>query len=417
MAWTNSFLRSAWTQLKNWRLRKSWALVLVVALVFLTSVAFRIRNVVLSPAPSHPPLTSDIVALHEILRPPRSYPPTLSRSTTTTTSDTGSARITGTTDDHSNTVQHPVPDITGGNIVISGSSSNNASASCRRILLIVIFNHYFPGNIAILEGMYGDGFASIVFYADAADTDRGVHGVDMSRGFYQQRAISHAIRTHPDFDGYVWLGDDVLMNHYRLLALVNQHKLVLAGPDVEKYCVHNVTRPECDRKNSSHWNEPEGRVVAVQIMRDLPAAYGWQLDASLGCSSCLRKGMSDSGYIPRGRCSEFLMLAHIFRDIFFEYAIPSIFMLMSAGIDNIMIAPAYYSWSADAQERFRDVETHVRSSADLVFAHPIKLHSQAQRQMALDWLAVRKRASGWKRSRRRSRRKHSHVTDALCVKF
>eukprot|EP00117_Sycon_ciliatum_P017172 scpid78099/ scgid16284/ len=374
----NCFQLFALTQWKRFHLCKSVPLVLVTAL--LTIAALRLRSTTSTP----------IVSKHR-LRPAQPGSSSDLEVVELASEHGGTSGRTGSDAAGGSNVERPSSG------VVASRAKGGSSAHCgRRVLLIVIFNHYFPGNIAVLKDLYGDGFSDIVFYADAADRGRDVHGMNTTSGFYQQRAISHAVRAHPGFDGYVWLGDDVLMDHYKLLPMLDDDRLVLAGPDQEKYCVRNGTRPFCFHGDPVHWPGPEGRRAAAAVLERLPTPYLGRFEQALGCSDCLRKGVSDAGYIPLARRAEFLLLAEICKDLFFEFAIPSIFLLMSRGLENIMVAPAYYSWSTAGKERYEQVESQLRNNPDLVFAHPIKLRNHLQREVAFRWLSGRKQVSARK---------------------
>ena len=259
----------------------------------------------------------------------------------------------------------------------------NGARTCKKLLLIVIFNFPFSKNVPVLRLLYGDVFSKILFYADKADAKWNVAKIDVREGFFQHRVVADAMRRYPSYDGYMWIGDDVLLNYPFTLTQLNMSKLWLAGPDEVCFCTSNVERDLC--RQHWQWEQQSGYSAAVNAVMHLPAKFKSRISDAFGNTGCLMKGASDAGYIPAHYVSEFMLLADIFRSVFFEFAIPSTFLLLSPGRESISFAKCFYSWGFNATARFLEVERAWNSTIEYV--HPVKLSSLTQRTAAGHWLA------------------------------
>ncbi|XP_065189038.1 uncharacterized protein LOC135819712 [Sycon ciliatum] len=284
--------------------------------------------------------------------------------------------------------------------------NNREQKACKGILLVVIFNFPYFKNVPMLRDMYGDTFSKVVFFADESDEALDVHAVALEKGYFQHRAVSAAMLMYPGYDGYLWTGDDVLLDPYKMLSTLNMDQLWLAGYDDSVYCVEDGTKPACT--HHEHWDGllrngersskedtgAEGRTAARLALARLPAPYRKRSRNALRCEDCFLKGPSDVGYVPRAKVSEFLLTSLFFHDIFFEFAVPTMFLLLAPGRSNMEVPAAFYSWAKNPDERFNEVATSWKSGR-FIFVHPVKLSVPVQRESAFKWLAQAKLNSRW----------------------
>ena len=77
----------------------------------------------------------------------------------------------------------------------------------------------------MIEELYGEVFTKIVYYPHKERSDLGVHGVPINKGFFQHIAVANAMHRYLDYDGYLWIGDDVFLNYAVIFNKMNFSKV------------------------------------------------------------------------------------------------------------------------------------------------------------------------------------------------
>ena len=89
----------------------------------------------------------------------------------------------------------------------------------------------------MIEKLCGEVFTNIVYYSDVERSDLGVHGVPFNHGVFQHIAVADAMHRYPDYGGYLWIGDDVFLNHALLFNKMNFSKVWVDGVDKAYLCL------------------------------------------------------------------------------------------------------------------------------------------------------------------------------------
>eukprot|EP00117_Sycon_ciliatum_P041539 scpid42878/ scgid30364/ len=257
--------------------------------------------------------------------------------------------------------------------------NNRAVNGCKRVLLIIIFNFPYFDNIPLIKQLYGKAFSKLVFYADVGDSAMGVHQSNVQEGFYQHRTIAQAMHEYPGYDGYMWIADDVMLNYHAVLSVLDASMVWRGGTDFVPYYLNSTTAAV----PSWHWTQRFGRLAAYNAYHCLPPKYLRRMKNALGCVNCFVKGVSDVGYVPARFVPDFKFLAYMFREVFFEFAIPSLLQLASPESNVIDGEKGHYSWG-NTSERYR--QARAVWNPTMHFIHPMKLSIPEQRQDVLDWL-------------------------------
>ena len=272
----------------------------------------------------------------------------------------------------------------GGNTNVK-SESRREPSSCLRLLLIVIFNSEFFENIPVIEKLYGEFFTKIVYYSDVEHSDLGVHGVPFNHGVFQHIAVADAMHRYPDYDGYLWIGDDVFLNHALLFKKMNFSKVWVDGVDKAYLCLF----ADASQYNLGHWWKTMGKAATAEAYACLPAVYKNRFPERLNCHHCATNNAADVGYIPKRYRAQFLELAFVFRHVFFEIAIPTFVRVITDEADDVMtFQHSVYVWE-NPWNKSAIVRQHWNTNVE--FMHPVKFSDPENLKMLIPWqLEVRK---------------------------
>ena len=97
-------------------------------------------------------------------------------------------------------------------------SLNAFKEKFKNILLIINFNSPYYDNVGFLQELYGQFFSKIIFYGDKGSHPE-VTSFNTEKGFFLAPVITDALVRYPDFDGYIFLQDDCILNVWNCLSL------------------------------------------------------------------------------------------------------------------------------------------------------------------------------------------------------
>ena len=259
------------------------------------------------------------------------------------------------------------------------SEARREPSSCLRLLLIVIFNSEFFKNIPVIEKLYGEFFTNIVYYSDVEHSDLGVHGVPSNHGVFQHIAVADAMHRYPDYDGYLWIGDDVFLNHALLFNKMNFSKVWIDGADKAYLCLF----ADASQYNLGHWLKEMGKVATAEAYACLPNVYRDRFPERLNCHHCATNNAADVGYIPQRYRTQFLELAYVFRHVLFEIAIPTLVRVMTDEADDVMtFQHSVYVWE-NPWNKSAIVRQHWNTNVE--FMHPVKFSDPENLKMLTPW--------------------------------
>lgn len=185
-------------------------------------------------------------------------------------------------------------------------------------LLIINYNHPYYQTIPFLEKIYSPVFPHIVFYGE--NSHHQVIAIDHNKGFWGHNVIADAMIRFPDFDGYICIQDDCLMNFWNFARL-----------DKNKIWFNPFTIIPRDTAYSSWqwWNTPYGKKALNQALDKLPASSLQRLESNIGKNN-IGYGWSDFVYIPARLASKYIELCDCFNNpqVFVELAIPNILLCL-----------------------------------------------------------------------------------------
>jgi len=214
-------------------------------------------------------------------------------------------------------------------------------------LLVIHYNHAYFKTIPFLKELYSS-FPHIVFYGETPSEALApiaepflseVNLIPTRQGYFLSRVVADALTRYPDYKGYLFIQDDVMLNLWNFNRL-DKDKIWFAPGYT------NLTQspplswdPTFDKKQTRFeffnyprdawwgWFQIEYGIPMVEkvlpLLSDQDRAL---LTHNIGEEG--RVGMvCDVFYIPQRLNQDAIRLAHIYRDVFCEIAIP---MLLSS---------------------------------------------------------------------------------------
>ena len=249
---------------------------------------------------------------------------------------------------------------------------------CPRLLLVVVFNELYYKNIPFLEQLYGRAFqGNIVYYGPKEDAHANVtECTGHWHGYLQQRCIVMAMKRFPDFDGYVWIGDDAILNIYRFFQATDLEKIWTMRLDQGWDLGPRVKIFGALPKIPWNWGSPDiGMPQMRTVYSNMPEKYKKRMEPRFGYGASVVTAWSDAGYIPGKYKAVFIKLAELMKSVTFECAIPTILRLM---VDS-------------PKEEIVEFEGVYLAQYEKVWPpyspilHPVKFSSAITRQKTLDW--------------------------------
>ena len=278
---------------------------------------------------------------------------------------------------------------------------NKVKSSCLRnafsdIVLVIVYNFPLYSSIPTLSGLYKNAFPTIMFCGAKESKEHNVEWVGhIFRGYFGYACMSRAMEKYPAYEGYLLIGDDVILNYWNLIEM--DRNKIWEGPKVP--ILSEYTQPE----KWSWWNSIYGKSSCQKAYEEIWVLYNSSTTETLSTMSSLSvngtghsrgvlgnikgsidlskqnrnwtflcpRGRSDIFYLPRKFADEFKTLSHIFHKYrtFLEIAVPAICRIIDKE-DNFEDIPGIYMPGVgDKQSEF----LWRIYNPTLAFIHPFKL--------------------------------------------
>ena len=182
------------------------------------------------------------------------------------------------------------------------------------------------------------------------------------------------MEDHPDFDGYLWIGDDVWLNFPQLLTQMDLDKIWL-NPENET----NYLDPQRSKKGW-HWSAYFGLPAWRKHYASISERFRRRSKYAFGEDNMVIKSYSDVVYIPKRFMTDFIAVARLVPDVIFETAVPTALHLISRKEDHQYFSDALYLWYGGERTHVWDYWSVQRS-----FIHPIKLSDRKLRGLSTNW--------------------------------
>jgi hypothetical protein len=240
------------------------------------------------------------------------------------------------------------------------------------ILLIINYNFAHYESIPLLREIYSAYFADIVFYGPEEYPE--VHVVKHHKGYLSYLCIADAMKRYPNFDGYLFLMDDCILNVW-LVPPLDATKVWLG--DIP-YLMNRTRWLEVHLNRREHaspawwWWLEWGYEATLKSYHAIAENYRKMLEINWGPFSVVT-AYSDIVYIPAQYREQFLELAPIFGSnrVFLELALPTIISCFERG-NNIVWLTGFATDRKNPPEYF--------SKRDF-FNHPVKLSFSANKDL------------------------------------
>ena len=261
-------------------------------------------------------------------------------------------------------------------------SPKEKGTNCR-ILVIVIFNTPKYDHVPFLRKLYEPFFTSVVFYGTNHSTS-ATFGVQVAKktpgylGNFQHFVISQATVEFPDYDGYLWVADDLVFNFKEAFKFLNPNKLWFS----KKFYGEKYSPNIHSNRTDWWWPRAIGLPAARLLYGCIPEVYRARSSRWFGGPDRLTLCESDFGYIPRRFVEDFRVLAYSLRNVFMEITLPSTFYLMSNSTDDFEVVsrPPYLAtwlWGNERSAVFQKL------TKNTLILHAVKLSKNPNNQRRL----------------------------------
>jgi len=203
----------------------------------------------------------------------------------------------------------------------------------KEVLIVVTYNSPFYDNIDIINRLYENVFGIVVHCGIEANGGNGMQPdiiADVGNGHRGYVCMARAIEKYPDFQGYLYVNDDMIVNWWRLLEF--DRKKVWQGPKQVEF--NQDAYGEIVNKEWMWWTYPIGLPAcqkSYEILKGLAketndfnaeTALKIYLKNGEGRPRC-GKGWSDFFYVPKHLAKTAQKLLEIYEKnkLFLEMAV------------------------------------------------------------------------------------------------
>ena len=259
---------------------------------------------------------------------------------------------------------------------------------CFRLLLIVIFNrsgHY--RNVGFLKQLYGTAFEHMVFYGPLPVPPGGeVVGSklkpNMLFGDFQHMTVLQAVDENPNYDGYLWIGDDVWLNYPQLLSTMDFNKIWLNAKNLTYFLDDKKPNPGPKTQKLFQWANSVAMPNVRKTYHKIPGNFRNRTEYAFGSPEAVIQSFSDVVYVPRRFVADFKSIAEAMEQVIFEIVVPTALNLASRKEDIQYFSNALYLWHGGERERLHEFWNVNRS-----FIHAVKWSNITKQNMAKKWMA------------------------------
>ena len=243
-------------------------------------------------------------------------------------------------------------------------------------LLVVHFNHPFYGNIEFIKKLYSPILPNIVFYGEKAHPE--IHVVETHYGYLFTRVMADAMRRYPQYEGYLFLQDDCIINIWNCYTLdsnkiwyavrFNADRNTVPSPSEKFELALDISQDHIPT-DWDWWASNWGVVPAREAIGNLTSTQRVFLEKNAGRNRIVGC-VCDMFYVPQRFRNQVISLALNFKDIFCEIAVPTLLCCLDP-ISNWEQLKMLWTFALDPYP------------AQFTWIHPIKLSQPSNRAQLL----------------------------------
>ncbi|XP_067664740.1 uncharacterized protein [Haliotis asinina] len=245
------------------------------------------------------------------------------------------------------------------------------------LLLIIVFNRPHYANLEFLQTVYGLRFPHVVYcgtnkdkfqyYTKLFRTHLTFIEVAIGRGWFAQNCLIQAMKIQYTVDGYLYIGDDVLLNVWNIRTL----------PFDRLWLVNSSVLQPCDKTKWMWFSNPKVGLKTYQtalatlkaVDTDKYDTFKEMIWRNSKKKDALFYGASDIAYVPARYKDEVLYYMEHFSK--FSLFVEIIFHTVFGGIEeweNVVKIPGTYLWYDGKRAHFDKYYNKHN-----VFLHPVKI--------------------------------------------
>jgi len=234
--------------------------------------------------------------------------------------------------------------------------------------ILVVFNFnsngYSSNLIPKLKKLYGEVFPNMVFFSSG---DKGTFNEDITTkykdyvqvqypGLFSYISMAGAIERFPNYEGYLFIQDDLLLNFWNMKSLNFSKIWTHYGWPLTPFQNEVLVAPEEDVEKELPYSAlywvwwPNFWETCKQTWKKLEPKDQEKLRRNYNGSAIFTSMFSDVFYIPRHLAQKFAKLARIFRkeDVHLEITVPTIiYGLLRDENEDILRFGGKSLWSVD----------------------------------------------------------------------
>lgn len=250
-----------------------------------------------------------------------------------------------------------------------------------KTLVVSNFIHPYYKNVAFLRELYG--FPHMRFYGDEKwPTPAEVIPFNQSEGkadrmkplgggYFAYRSMMHAVKANPDFAGYLFVMDDVLISRARLQRLDPESIYGSVNP----WSSCDLGAPSREALDDWAWSQDCGIAAARAAHPHFSEEQLSRLAAMTGSRSVFWGGQNDVFYLPKKHADAFL-------EIFELMSLHRVFTEIAISSGLAMIAGPYREISVHYAKRGRKTWATALLDPRCRGTHPVKFSGSRQRAFA-----------------------------------
>ena len=216
------------------------------------------------------------------------------------------------------------------NPLLSSSSKLYNDKFCN-VLLIINFNHPYYKNIDFIKRLYSPFFPNIVFYGESVDPR--VTALPTQKGYYIAEVLKDVLTKYPDYEGYLFLEDDCVLNMWNCFSFDTQKIWILPNfnrnLNVTQYHIDFFIANVVTGYEGSQWGwwfphsyEPAKKAYYTLLPSDVAI-----LEHNIGYKN-ICSASADMFYFPGRLSKQVMRLADHFKNVYIEIMVPTLLACM-----------------------------------------------------------------------------------------
>ena len=268
----------------------------------------------------------------------------------------------------------------------------NELENLKNVLLAINFNFPHYSSIPILKEFYGPIFGKVVFCG--SKEFNGVIKIKERRGYLGYECVATAIRMFPNFIGYLYSNDDIILNWWNVIKLDTSK--IWTGGEIQYTNPHVFDEVKLPAWS---WWKAERTAYVCQVAFEKVVLLGSTKEGirlklpsyiqryyiNTGNRKLCIASRSDLFYIPKEYAETYARISQIYEEnnVFLEAAVPGILIFLLNKTNQHNLNGMYFNDITGYSPAYESGEAFYETySFNLTFSHPFKFEGKMK---AANW--------------------------------